>query len=34
MWMMRMTIIIDGVQYAGTPGLYELFFKRIPDDLL
>jgi len=27
-------IIIDGVQYAGTPGLYELFFKRIPDDLL
>ncbi|XP_018058117.1 PREDICTED: uncharacterized protein LOC108693592 [Atta colombica] len=27
-------IIIDGVQYADTPGLYELIFKRIPDDLL
>jgi len=27
-------IIIDGVQYAGTSALYELFFKRIPDDLL
>ncbi|KYN44966.1 hypothetical protein ALC56_00618 [Trachymyrmex septentrionalis] len=24
-------IIIDGVRYAGTPGLYELIFKRIPD---
>ncbi|KYQ49527.1 hypothetical protein ALC60_11404 [Trachymyrmex zeteki] len=28
------SIIIDGVRYAGTPGLYELIFKRIPDDLL
>ncbi|KYN50252.1 hypothetical protein ALC62_06657, partial [Cyphomyrmex costatus] len=27
-------IIIDGVRYAGTPGLYELIFKRIPDDPL
>ncbi|KYQ49727.1 hypothetical protein ALC60_11194 [Trachymyrmex zeteki] len=27
-------IIIDGVRYAGTPGFYELIFKRIPDDLL
>ncbi|KYN27934.1 hypothetical protein ALC57_02654 [Trachymyrmex cornetzi] len=27
-------IIIDGIRYAGTPGLYELIFKRIPDDLL
>jgi len=27
-------IIIDGVQYAGTPDLYELIFKKIPDDLL
>jgi len=27
-------IIIDGIRYAGTLGLYELFFKRIPDDLL
>ena len=27
-------IIIDGVRYAGSPGLYELIFKRIPDDLL
>ncbi|KYM94588.1 hypothetical protein ALC62_14778 [Cyphomyrmex costatus] len=27
-------IIIDGVRYAGTPGLYELIFKRIPDDML
>ncbi|EGI66615.1 hypothetical protein G5I_04855 [Acromyrmex echinatior] len=27
-------IIIDGVRYAGTPGLYELIFKRIPDDIL
>jgi hypothetical protein len=26
------TIIIDGVRYAGTPGLYELIFKRIPDE--
>jgi len=27
-------IIIDGVRYAGTPGLYELIFKRIPDDVI
>ena len=27
-------IIIDGVRYSGTPGLYELIFKRISDDLL
>jgi len=27
-------IIIDGVRYVDTPGLYELIFKRIPDDLL
>ena len=27
-------LIIDGVRYVGTPGLYELIFKRIPDDLL
>ncbi|KYM97254.1 hypothetical protein ALC62_12068 [Cyphomyrmex costatus] len=27
-------IIIDGVRHAGTPGLYELIFKRIPDDTL
>ncbi|KYN18873.1 hypothetical protein ALC57_08803 [Trachymyrmex cornetzi] len=27
-------IIIDGVRYAGTPGLYELIFKRMPDDAL
>ncbi|XP_072751930.1 uncharacterized protein [Anoplolepis gracilipes] len=25
-------IIINGVKYAGTPGLYKLIFKRIPDD--
>jgi len=24
-------IIIDGVRYAGTPSLYELIFKRVPD---
>jgi len=24
-------IIIDGVRYAGTPGLYELIFKKLPD---
>jgi len=24
-------IIIDGVRYIGTPGLYELIFKRISD---
>ncbi|KYQ47199.1 hypothetical protein ALC60_13782 [Trachymyrmex zeteki] len=27
-------MIIDGVRYAGTPGLYELIFKRIPEGLL
>jgi len=27
-------IIIDGVQYVGTPGFYELIFKRIPDDVI
>ena len=25
-------VIIDGVKYKGTPELYELIFKRIPDD--
>jgi len=24
-------IIIDCVRYAGTPGFYELIFKRVPD---
>jgi hypothetical protein len=27
-------IIVDGVTYAGTPGLFELIFKRIPDDVI
>jgi len=27
-------IIVDGVRYAGTPGLYELIFKRLPDDFI
>ncbi|EGI66456.1 hypothetical protein G5I_05021 [Acromyrmex echinatior] len=27
-------IIIDGVRYAGTPDLYELIFKRIPNGAL
>jgi len=27
-------IIIDGVRYVGTPGLYELIFKRVPDDVI
>jgi len=34
---MRTTTIINGVRYAGTPGLYELIknlFKRSLDDLL
>jgi len=31
---MTRNIIIDGVRYADVPGLYELIFKRIPDDLL
>jgi len=25
-------IIIDGIRYAGIRSLYELIFKRIPDD--
>jgi hypothetical protein len=25
-------IYIDDVRYAGTPGIYELIFKRMPDD--
>ena len=25
-------IIVDGVRYIGTPGLYELIFKKMPDD--
>jgi len=28
------SIIIDKVRYIGTPGLYELLFKRIPDDVI
>ena len=28
------TIIIDGVRYKGTPGLYELIFKKIPNDAI
>src|SRR5580765_5169515 len=28
------SIIIDNVRYIGTPGLYELIFKRIPDDII
>ncbi|KYN00583.1 hypothetical protein ALC62_08642 [Cyphomyrmex costatus] len=27
-------VIIDGVKYEGTSGLYELIFKRIPDDAI
>jgi len=27
-------IIIDGMRYVGTPGLYELIFKRVPDDVI
>jgi len=26
-------IIIDSVRYAGTTGLYELIFKKVPDDV-
>ncbi|KYN30733.1 hypothetical protein ALC56_14977, partial [Trachymyrmex septentrionalis] len=26
-------VIIDGVKYKGTPGLYELIFKRIPNTI-
>jgi len=25
---------VDGVTFAGTPGLFELIFKRIPDDAI
>jgi len=28
------SIIIDKVRYIGAPGLYELIFKRIPDDVI
>ena len=28
------TIIIDGVRYKGTRGLYELIFKKIPNDAI
>jgi len=27
-------VIVDGVKYKGTPGLYELIFKRILDDII
>jgi len=27
-------IIIDGVRYVNVPDLYELIFKRIPDDVI
>lgn len=27
-------LIVDGVKYAGTPGLFELIFNRIPDDAI
>jgi len=27
-------VIVDEVKYKGTPGLYELIFKRIPDDTI
>ena len=29
-----MTLIVDGIKYKGMPGLYELIFKRIPDDTI
>ena len=28
------TIIIDGVSHKGTPGLYEFFFKKIPNNAI
>ncbi|KAL6253710.1 hypothetical protein P5V15_015525 [Pogonomyrmex californicus] len=28
------SIIIDNVRYNGTPGLYELIFKRLPDETI
>ena len=27
-------VIVDGINYNDTPGLYELIFKRIPDDTI
>jgi len=27
-------IIMDGVRYIGIPGLYELIFKRVPNDVI
>jgi len=27
-------VIVDRVKYKGTPELYELIFKRIPDDTI
>ena len=27
-------VIVDGVNYKDTPGLYELIFKRIPNDII
>jgi len=27
-------LIVDGVKYKGMPELYELIFKRIPDDTI
>jgi len=27
-------IIIDGVRYVATPGLYELIFKKVPNDVI
>ena len=27
-------VIVDGVKFKDTPGLYELIFKRIPDDTI
>jgi len=27
-------VIVDGVKYKGTPNLYELIFKRIPDNTI
>jgi len=29
-----MILIVDRVKYKGTPGLYQLIFKRIPDDTI
>jgi len=27
-------VIVDGIKYKGTSDLYELIFKRIPDDTI